>query len=59
MITESKAGHAATRNMNCCAVTGQDTGIAAALSLKTNKALERIDIAQLQAVLDQQGVRFT
>ncbi|MCB1809958.1 MAG: FAD-dependent oxidoreductase [Candidatus Competibacteraceae bacterium] len=54
-----RISHAATRNMSCCAVTGQGAGVAAALSLKTNKAFERIDIAQLQAMLDQQGVRFT
>lgn len=54
-----RISHAATRNMSCCAVTGQGAGIAAALSLKTNKTFEQIDIARLQTMLDQQGVRFT
>src|SRR5271155_2057320 len=30
-----RISHAATRNMSCCAVTGQGAGIAAAISLKT------------------------
>jgi len=50
---------AATRNMACCAVTGQGAGIAAALSLKSNKALDEIDIAQVQKELDRQGVRYS
>ena len=45
--------------MSCCAVTGQGAGVAAALSLKTNKAFERINVVQLQAMHDQPGVRFT
>jgi len=49
--------HAATRNMSCCAVTGQGAGIAAALSLKSKADLHQIDIGQVQAELDRQGVR--
>ncbi len=52
-----KVSHAATRNMSCCAVTGQGAGIAAAISLKSNKELDRIDIGMVQAELDRQGVR--
>ena len=50
--------HAATRNMSCCAVTGQGAGIAAALSLTSNRELDRIDIGGVQAELDRQGVRY-
>lgn len=52
-----KVSHAATRNMSCCAVTGQGAGIAAAISLKSNKELDRIDMAMVTAELDRQGVR--
>ena len=45
--------------MSCCAVTGQGADVATALSLKTNKAFERINVVQLQAMHDQPGVRFT
>ncbi|WP_425403531.1 FAD-dependent oxidoreductase [Hwanghaeella sp.] len=50
--------HAATRNMSCCAVTGQGAGIAAALSLRSNSELDRIDVTQVQGELDRQGVRY-
>jgi FAD dependent oxidoreductase len=50
--------HAATRNMACCAVTGQAAGIAAALSIKQqNKALTDIDPLLIQAELERQGGR--
>ncbi len=50
--------HAATRNMACCAVTGQAAGIAAALSIKQqNKALKDIDPLLIQAELERQGGR--
>jgi len=49
--------HAATRNMACCAVTGQGAGIAAALSLRMNKSLPDIDVAQIQKELGRQGAR--
>ncbi|GIL00348.1 MAG: pyridine nucleotide-disulfide oxidoreductase [Alphaproteobacteria bacterium] len=53
-----RIAHAATRNMSCCAVTGQGAGIAAAVSLRANAPLDRIDIAQVQAELARQGVRY-
>ena len=36
-----KVAHAATRNMACCAVSGQGAGIAAALSIKHNWSFRR------------------
>ncbi|MGI9371248.1 MAG: FAD-dependent oxidoreductase [Hyphomicrobiales bacterium] len=52
-----KVSHAATRNMACCAVTGQGAGVAAALSLKANSPLERLDVGAVQRELDNQGMR--
>lgn len=53
-----RVSHAATRNMSCCAVTGQGAGIAAALSLKAEQELSRLDIAPVQKELERQGVRI-
>lgn len=50
--------HAATRNMACCAVTGQGAGIAAAISVKTDCSLPQVNIKQIQNELQRQGVRY-
>ncbi|MGR3712986.1 MAG: FAD-dependent oxidoreductase [Shimia sp.] len=52
-----KIAHAATRNMACCAVIGQGAGVAAALSVKQNRALEALNITDIQASLAAQGAR--
>jgi hypothetical protein len=39
-------------------VAGQGAGIAAALSIRQQRALDDIDIGQLQQELDRQGVRY-
>lgn len=57
-IGGDRIAHAATRNMACCAVAGQGAGVAAALSLKSNATLDRIDLAAVQSTLDAQGVRI-
>ncbi len=57
-IGGDRIAHAATRNMACCAVAGQGAGIAAALSVRSGKALDNIDIDALQAELQRQGVRY-
>lgn len=57
-IGGDRISHAATRNMACCAVAGQGAGIAAALSVKHGQALADVSIAQLQAELARQGVRY-
>jgi hypothetical protein len=44
--------------MACCAVAGQGAGIAAALSIKSDIALEDVNIAALQTELARQGVRY-
>ncbi len=57
-IGGDRIAHAATRNMACCAVTGQGLGVAAALSVKSNRSLAEVDIAAVQARLEGQGVRL-
>ena len=52
-----KIAHAATRNMSCCAVSGQGAGVAAAISLHSGKALDEIDMGQVTKTLEDQGVR--
>ena len=56
-IGGDRIAHAATRNMACCAVTGQGAGAAAAVSLRTGRELDRVDTGLLQAELERQGVR--
>jgi hypothetical protein len=53
-----KISHAATRQMMCCAVTGQGAGVAAAVSLKDKVTCREVDIAKVQKALQKQGVRI-
>ena len=57
-IGGDRIAHAATRNMACCAVAGQGDGIAAALSIKAGKDLDRLGIRSVQIELARQGVRY-
>jgi hypothetical protein len=57
-IGGDKVSHAAVRNMACCAVAGQGAGVAAALSLKSNRSLAEVDLTAVQAELTRQGVRI-
>ncbi len=52
-----KVAHAATRNMACCAVIGQGAGVAAALSVQQGRALDDLNITDIQAELVRQGAR--
>lgn len=52
-----KVAHAATRNMACCAVIGQGAGVAAALSVQQARALDDLNITEIQAELTRQGAR--
>jgi len=56
-IGGDRIAHAATRNMACCAVTGQGAGVAAAVSLRTGRELDRVDTGLVEAELERQGVR--
>ncbi|TNJ48208.1 FAD-dependent oxidoreductase [Phaeobacter sp. B1627] len=57
-IGGDRIAHAATRNMACCAVAGQGAGIAAALSVKADCALDSLAISEVQTELKRQGVRI-
>jgi len=57
-IGGDKISHAAVRNMMCCAVAGQGAGIAAAISIKSGKAFDQINITEVQAELRRQGARI-
>ncbi len=57
-IGGDKISHAATRNMMCCAVSGQGAGVAAAVSLQTGQGFERLDVRRVQAELKRQGARI-
>ena len=57
-IGGDRIAHAATRNMACCAVTGQGAGIAAALSVLHDQDLRQLPIASVQQELRRQGVRI-
>ena len=45
--------------MSCCAVTGQGAGVAAALSVRSERPLDGLDIAAVQAELVRQDVRIS
>lgn len=57
-VAGDRVSHAATRQMGCCMVTGQGAGVAAAISLQTNKTPREVDIAKVQNELANQGVRL-
>ena len=57
-IAGDRIAHAATRNMACCAVAGQGAGIAAAVSIRSGRELDRVDVGRVQAELERQGVRY-
>ena len=57
-IGGDKVSHAATRNMMCCAVSGQGAGVAAAVSVRTDRSFQSLDVGQVQAELRRQGARI-
>lgn len=50
--------HAAMRNMMACCVTGQGAGVAAAVSVKLNQSIHKVDVKAVQDELKSQGVRI-
>jgi hypothetical protein len=44
--------------MACCTVAGQGAGVAAALSVKSGRDLDKVDIAAVQKELERQDVRI-
>jgi ribulose 1,5-bisphosphate synthetase/thiazole synthase len=57
-IGGDKMSHASARNMMCCAVSGQGAGVAAAISLRRDEALDRLNIGAVQQELARQGARY-
>ena len=53
-----RESHAATRQMMCCAVTGQGAGVAAAVSLHEGVSVAEVDIKMVQREIKKQGVRI-
>jgi hypothetical protein len=58
-VAGDQISHAATRQMMCCAVTGQGAGVAAAVSIKDKMTCREVDIKRVQKVLEKQGVRIS
>ncbi len=57
-VAGDKVSHSATRNMMCCAATGQAAGVAAAVSIKTKNTTSEVKIEEVQKILVHQGVRI-
>ncbi|HEY2144714.1 MAG TPA: FAD-dependent oxidoreductase [Steroidobacteraceae bacterium] len=57
-IGGDKISHASARNMMCCAVSGQGAGVAAAVSIKRDEALDQLNIGAVHQELARQGARF-
>jgi len=57
-VAGDRVSHGSTRQMACCMVTGQGAGVAAAVSLQDNVTCREVDIAKVQSVLANQGVRL-
>jgi hypothetical protein len=57
-IGGDRIAHAATRNMACCAVSGQGAGIAAAHAVRDRRELDDVDMPSIHAELGRQGVRY-
>ncbi|MGD2007097.1 MAG: FAD-dependent oxidoreductase [Cellvibrionales bacterium] len=53
-----RVSHAATRNMMCCAVTGQAAGVAAALTVGQGTGFDELPVSLLQQHLIRQGARI-
>lgn len=51
--------HAATRNMMCCAVTGQGAGVSAATSLLHRQSTHKVDVSLVQKELLRQKARIS
>ena len=57
-VAGDRISHAATRQMMCCAVTGQGAGTAAAVSIKNRVTCAAVEIRTVQKALERQGVRI-
>ena len=58
-IAGDKVSHTAMRNMMACTVTGQGAGVAAAISVRFNKNIKKLDYKMLEKELVKQGVKIS
>jgi glycine/D-amino acid oxidase-like deaminating enzyme len=57
-VAGDKISHATTRQMMCCSVTGQGTGVAAAVSVRDGVTCREVSRSRVQKALERQGVRI-
>lgn len=57
-VAGDRVSHSATRQMMCCAVTGQGAGVAAAVALKNSCTTSAVNISSVQKRLQKQDVRI-
>ncbi|MDW7728653.1 MAG: FAD-dependent oxidoreductase [Bacillota bacterium] len=57
-VAGDRVSHSATRQMMCCAVTGQGAGVAAAVAINSGRTTASVDISEVQKRLLKQGVRI-
>ena len=57
-IGGDKISHASVRNMMCCTVSGQGAGVAAAVSIQTDRDFDEVDVRLVRQELTRQGVRI-
>ena len=57
-VSADKSAFAATRQMMCCAVTGQGAGVAAAVAVKDDVSCRQVNVSKVQKALEGQGVRI-
>lgn len=57
-VCASRIAFTATRQMNCCCVTGQAAGVAAAVSIKDGTSPREVDVTEVQNRLAAQDVRL-
>ena len=50
--------HASSRNMMCCAVSGQGAGVAAAVSIRREEDLDSLNVGAVRQELARQGARI-
>lgn len=58
IVAGDMISHAAMRNMMACCVTGQGAGVAAAISVKLEQSVHKLDVKKVQDELIRQNVRI-
>lgn len=55
-ISSDSRAHGSTRSMPCCMATGEAAGVAASLAIKSNVVPRNVNVEDLRALLQAQGV---